>query len=458
MTRTVLRCASALLYVVAASRAGGQTPTPRPAQHPRTRVAPADPAAQPIALEEAIALAQRNAPAAVQARGQVRTGHAEVRSAYGSFIPSITLSGGASRQDGQRLGPSGQLIPYTGDPWSFNDGLSATVQLFDGGRRFFQLGVAHANVRAADANAIVQRFGTALSVKQQYFAVLSARESEAAAVAQLQQAEQQLRAAVARVRAGAATKSDSLRSLIQVGNARLALVQAQTGVVVANASLTRLVATPFTVTAATADTVVLPAAEPLDSADLARLADVGPPVRQAAAQLAAAGAAHRAAQTPYLPSVDLSYARSGNGTGNILGGGATTGPAYANAFRVSLSYPLFNQFTREEQITRTSATEDNAEAALRDARLLARQNLTQYLAALRTADQRVTIGLASVAAADEDLRVQQQRYSLGASTLIDVLISQTQLNQARADLIKARYDLRVARAQIEAVIGQELRP
>lgn len=59
-------------------------------------------------------------------------------------------------------------------------------------------------------------------------------------------------------------------------------------------------------------------------------------------------------------------------------------------------------------------------------------------------------------AAEEDLRVQQQRYALGASTLLDLLTSQTTLNQARSDLIAARYDYRVAKAQLEALVGREL--
>ena len=62
----------------------------------------------------------------------------------------------------------------------------------------------------------------------------------------------------------------------------------------------------------------------------------------------------------------------------------------------------------------------------------------------------------SVQAAEEDLRVQQQRYTFGSATVLDVLTSQTQLAQARRDLIRARYDLRVARAQLEALIGQDL--
>ena len=52
--------------------------------------------------------------------------------------------------------------------------------------------------------------------------------------------------------------------------------------------------------------------------------------------------------------------------------------------------------------------------------------------------------------------MQQQRYGVGDSTLLDVLTSQTQLDQARSDLIRARYDQRVAKAQLEALVGREL--
>ena len=45
---------------------------------------------------------------------------------------------------------------------------------------------------------------------------------------------------------------------------------------------------------------------------------------------------------------------------------------------------------------------------------------------------------------------------LTRSTLLDVLTSQTELDQARRDLIRARYDRRVARAQLEALVGREL--
>ena len=62
----------------------------------------------------------------------------------------------------------------------------------------------------------------------------------------------------------------------------------------------------------------------------------------------------------------------------------------------------------------------------------------------------------NVRASEEDLRVQQQRYNLGASTLLDVLNSQTALVTARQALIQARLNYRNARAQIEAAIGRDL--
>ena len=70
----------------------------------------------------------------------------------------------------------------------------------------------------------------------------------------------------------------------------------------------------------------------------------------------------------------------------------------------------------------------------------------------------MAVQLISVTAAKEDLRVQQLRYNAGASTLLDVLTSQNQLSQAETALIQARFDARVARARLEALIGQRLSP
>lgn len=410
-------------------------------------------AARPIPLDEAVRLARRNAPAAVQARNSVKQSAASVRTNWSSFLPTISASSGASRSEGQNVGPSGQLVPIT-RPWAGSHGINSNLLLFDAGRRYFDLRAAQSNVDAAEASEISQSFTVALNVKQQYYAVLAARESESAAQRQLEQAQQQLRAAVTRVSAGAATRSDSLRSAIQVGNAQLAILTASNNLATANASLSRLVGSTDFVTAVPADTA-LAVGISVSDAELYTLAEGGPAVRQALAATAAAKQSSRSSKTSYLPTISMRFGANYNSSADAFQlWGDQRNYQYSTSFSVSI--PIFNGLGREETVLRARLAEDNAQASLRDARLNARQQMVQQLGAFRLAEARVQIQLASVVAGEEDLRVQQERYNLGASTLLDLLTSQTTLDQARQALIQARLDARTAKAQIEALIGRDL--
>ena len=411
--------------------------------------------ARPIALKDAVSLAQQNALGAVQARGQVRSAESSVRAARSALFPSLNLTMGQVNQSGDRFDSQGRLVPYLApQPWSYSTGISSTVNLFDGGRRLNEIRRARSDVGAAEANDVSQQFNVALQVKTQYYSILAARESEAAARAQLDQAQEQLKASIARTRAGVATLSDSLRSVVAVGNAQLALITARNNVRVASAALTRLVGSETAVTALPSDTLDL-ALAPIDSASLVGMLDQSPTVRQAQAQLASAQTSVRSARTPYLPTVDLTYNRSGNGFDKYYGIGGQS-LAYTNNFAIRLAYPLFNNYQREDALNRARVNADVADAAVRDARLAAQQTFVQQLGALRTAQQRIALQQVSVDAAREDVRVQQQRYTLGASTLLDLLTSQSTLDAARSALIQARQDFRVARAQLEALVGREL--
>jgi len=183
-------------------------------------------------------------------------------------------------------------------------------------------------------------------------------------------------------------------------------------------------------------------------------------VRQAQANLVAAKAGVKSARTAYLPSVSMSYSYRANQssegfeTGNLW---LLTGQnPNSKSLSFNFSYPLFNQLQRETTVIQAEVQERNAEASLRDSRLAAQEELAQAVGDLRLAQERIRIQQQAVLSGEEDLRVQTERYQLGAATLLDVLTSQTTLNQARLSLIQARFDARIARAQIEALIGREL--
>jgi outer membrane protein len=414
--------------------------------------------ARPITLEEAVTMARTNAPRVIQAAGARRVAQVSRRTAWGELLPNLSVSAGATRQlpsEGERTRvENGTIILLPAQPWSHNIGLNANIDVFTGFRQLFNLQESGARLRAAKIEEIVQRYAATLAVKQSYFDVLAARESEVAALAQLAQAQQQLDVAIGKVKARSATRSDSLRAEIQVRNGRLAVLDARTALEVANASLTRAVGSETSVTAATSERLDVP--EPLvDEATLPALAEQGPLIASAEADVEAAAAARRGTWGNYMPTVSASYQRGGSGVGDefLL---HEEDLSYSGSMRFSLNFPIFNQFQRELAGTQAKVAEENALANLRDARLAVREGLATSVGGYRAAREREESQVATLEAAEEDLRVQRQRYTVGGSTLLDVLASQSQLNQARFDLIRARYDLRIARAQIEALVGRDL--
>ena len=412
-----------------------------------------DAGVRPITLPEAIRLAHQNSPQTVMARNAIDQRESAVRTAWGQFLPNLTLSSGGNRSSGTTLNNQGELVSFT-RPWNFSRGLSSQVTLFDGGARNYNLSAAKAEVAAANADERGARYNVALSVSQAYFAVLAARESQVAANAQLEEAQQNLRSATARLAAGAATRSDSLRSAIQVGNAQLALLSAATNLQNSNASLTRLVGTNFVVTASDADTGQVADFAP-DSAALMTALGQTPEVLAAMISVNSAHSALKASQSSYFPQLSMNFGMSGANTPDNFD--PLTGHfLQSKNMGFSISLNVFNRFSREGQIVNARIAERNAEATLRDIRLANQQQLTQYLGELRLAQTRIQIQQQSVEAAQEDLRVQQQRYQLGATTLLELLTSQTALNTARNALISARRDARIAKANIEALLGRDL--
>ena len=453
MSTTLLSTTTLALLLALGSAAGAQVL--KPGLQPGLTRGPDS--ARKISLDEAIRLAQQNSPLAIQAEGTERTSKAARVSAIGAILPSASLSAGRVIQFGggqTRTNQNGEEVAIASAPTN-STGLSLNMTLFDGGQRLYNLRTAKSQIDAAEANRVAVKYNVALNVKQQYYAVLAAIESEDAARLQMAQANEQFKTSIAKVRAGVATRSDSLRGVIQVGNAQLALINAQSNKEAADASLTRLVGSEVPVTADPKSLQENMAALP-DSAELAALAKNGPAVEQARASLDAAEESRKASKATYLPSLSASYSRTGSGTDPRFGLGNDPF-AYNGRLSFSLSYPIFNNFQREEQVVRAKVAEVNAQATLRDTQLGAQESLTQYIGALRGASQRVAVQVASVAAAEEDVRVQQQRYNIGASTLLDLITSQAALAQAQQALIQARYDYRIARAQLEALVGRELK-
>jgi outer membrane protein len=413
-----------------------------------------------VTLEEAVALALRVQPAVVQAQGDLDVAYAGKRQAIGSYLPTLSFSSGISQNSPDRWNPQTQQYITGQRSVSYSTGLDASLLLFDGLSRMADTKAANATVSSADATLTNQRFQVILQTKQAFFGALAAGELVRVTATQVARAEQQLKISKEKLAAGSAIRSDTLRSTVELGNARLQLLNAQAQLATAEANLARLIGAEGAVRASGAP--ALPSVSALDTAAL-RLEVVSrsPSVQAAEAQARAADAQVGVARAQYLPTLRASFSQNWAGAQNdtwLSPGAIADWPRLGNSWslRFNLSWPLFNGFSRETAMTRSLAGRKAAEARAAEARRQANAAFTQQLAALEAAAQQLAIAEASRTAAEEDLRVQQERYRLGAATIVDVLTSQVSLGQAEVNLVQARLDLLLAKAQIEALVGREL--
>jgi outer membrane protein TolC len=404
-----------------------------------------------VTLEEAIRLAERVTPNVIQAQGTVRNADAQLRAARGQYFPSLTASSNAQRSfsEFQAQNSSGQIS--SGSNTNVSMGLSASVDLFTGFRRGADMRAARATGDAADATLIDARFQSELNTTQEFFNALYAAQLVGVRQAGVRRAEEQLKISVAKLASGSATRSDSLRSLVTLGTARLQLVTAQSTQAQAEANLGRLIGVEQRV-AASDDSSFYQVLTQVDSSALRTEAESrSPRVQSTLATREAARASLAASRSTYWPTVSLNgaynYAGNNNNDFTLLNSRSVT---------LQLSWPIFNRFTRERNIVTQESNLDVAEANAADVRRQIQASLTTQLALLDAARLRIEITQISVRAAEEDLRVQQERYRLGAATIVELLTSQETLAQAEVDAVNARFDYLRAKAQIEALIGRPL--
>jgi outer membrane protein len=408
-----------------------------------------------LTLSEAIARANRVQPSVVQAFGTVRNAEARQRSATGAFFPSLSLNSGIGRsfsEGPQRVDPNtGQVISGNSTNQSITNSISSNVDLFTGFRRGNEKKAANANRSFAEASLANALNNQQFATTNQFFDVLGAQELLRVREASVRRAEEQLKVSVALLHAGRGIRPDSLRSVVTLGNAQLQLINAQTALATAEANLGRLVGEDGPV-GAVEDTTLYALLPSVDTSALRReVIDQAPSVKSAEASALSARAAVNVAKAAYFPTLNLSANFSLNTSRandyDFLQG---------RQFNLGLSWPIFNRFQREQSIVTSQTNAETARANAAESRRLVLASLTADLAALEAARLRITISQTSVLAATEDLRVQQERYRLGAATIVDVLTSQEALNQAEVDAVTARFDYVRARAQISALIGRPL--
>ena len=120
---------------------------------------------------------------------------------------------------------------------------------------------------------------------------------------------------------------------------------------------------------------------------------------------------------------------------------------------IGLRWNLFNGFSDRARIEESKSALRQSQAEQERAGSAIRLQVRRAYADLRAAAQRIDVAKASVAEAEESLRITQNRYETGLSNVTDLLRTETAVLEARTRHLAAIHDQRIAAAMLELAAG-----
>lgn len=479
-----------------------------------------------LTLDDAIRLARANNPNFLSQQNDQAVSDWRVREAYGSFLPSVTAGASVSYQEpGVQTFGTVNLGSQSTD-W-YSSGYRLSLSWSVNGNSLFGVPNARAAQRATAAGIDAQAFTLESAVTQQYMAALRADEALAVAERQLDRAEQNLQIVRTRVESGAAAGTEGKQAEVDRGRAQVAVIQAEQAL--RNQKLRLMeqigVAMESGVELSSGFEIFEPrwTREELTSYAL----ESHPSLMATVAQENAARAGVRQARSQYFPSLNLSTnfigftnealnqefllgraaqdARAGynsclrwkaiqDGLGTELPGldlsDGCGSPELTEAQRqavlqsndvfpfdftksplsltASVSFPVFQGFSRERSVEAAQAAQKDAQYARRAEELRLRRAVTEAYNAVIAAWEVVQIEERNRELAEQRLEAARQRYSIGAapsqgaassgSTFLELLDAQTSMSTAERDYLNAVYDFHQWLAALEDATGRRLRP
>ena len=416
----------------------------------------------PLTLPEAVSMALRKNPLRKAAIADTRISAAVIREARSQLMPKIMFTESAARGNDPVFVFSSRLRQQnftladlalnrlnTPTPLSnFSSRLSGQWSLFDGLQSWF--GVSRAKYMQQAVEQQLDRTDQQLVCQavQAYFGVLLAQRQEQVAEEALKTAQAIEASSRARVESGMAVDSDLLSAQVVTSRRQQELIQTQDVLALARAQLALALGMP-------ADTAYAPQ-ERLEerqfptatAAELeSKALDKRPDLKRVELERTAQAKSVSMAKGALAPRLNLfgswetdSPSPGWNGGNNWIAG-------------AELQFDLFDGNSKRAHIAREKAAQEKA-AAMRDAyrdeiRLEVRKAYYEYHAAR----QQVEVARGAIAQADESLRINQNRYDGGLSTVSDLLQVEEAAHRAKADYWQAVYRVQTSYAGVELATG-----
>ena len=407
-----------------------------------------------LTLAQATELAVKNNLQTVLARERIMQARGERGTVFSLLLPNI--SGGAS-QSNMTLnlaaeGFTSSLIPgipaFLGPFSVFDARIRLTQSIVNlAAIRQYQAGKYGVELAGEQARFAAQQVMTAAALS--YVEVLASEEAVANAKANLQLAQTLLDLATNQHNAGLATGLDVARAETRLANQQVQLAQAQTSLDTARLDLLRVAGLPLSTNLCLADPLRFTPAEHADAVPtvqsaLAERSDL----KVAQQQLKIAATQRKATAAGWAPT--LSFA--GDYGTSAVKPNDTSLPT--RSVGVRLDVPVFNGGRTHAEVQTAASRERQAAAQASDLKLAIEKDVRQALDNLVTRETQVRAAQTALSLATRELELSRDRFANGIADNIEVVTSQTALENARQTLVTSLAQFNVARLNLAAAVGR----
>jgi outer membrane protein len=400
---------------------------------------------QTITFDQAVRLALEQNVALQQMENQTEIQAINVSRQRMNFFPTLSIGSQGRQRYGRTFSEAeGQIVNEARD---FGLGVDASVNLFRGFGDVASYERAQLQLEAGTSNLEWQRQTTVFNVMSTYLTLIERREVIGIREEALEAQRQQLAQIEQFTAVGTRPISDLYQQQAQVASFELELLQAQRLYQLSEASLIQLLQLdPFgnyAFEAPDVDELEL-AIESYQPGQLLREAfDRRRDIEARQYAIEAADRNIRAARSTIWPSLNLS---GGVGSNYSDVRALSFSDQFfrdnrSGSFTLSLSFPVFDRFSTRNNVQQARVELSNAELALegtrQDVAVQVRQAYLDYL----TAAKRVEVSEVQLTAANQALEAEQERYNLGAATLVELSQARALQVQAASNRVQARYDM-----------------
>ena len=422
-----------------------------------------------ITIDQAISIALENNYSLKQAKNELDLAEDLIFSEKADFLPSVSASMNGSRTTGQQFifeRFSEDLDPFVDvSSQSISGGMNASINLFNGFNNILTLKSSQSNKESRTQQYERAKESVIFNTASRYLQVLLDKELLAIAEQNLETSTTQLNQVQAQVELGARPMVDLFNQEAQVANDELVVTQRENTLSLNSLLLIRqleidpLGAYDFVVPDLTLNDL------PWMDVNLRSLVNEALITRSdilsAEASISSLRYQMQVTKNSLLPTLRASAGVSSRYSDQYSIGGNEV--SFSDQFfdqqvnrslGLSFSLPLFNNWNRIYSIQSAEVQLKNAELNLDNSKMQVIQEVSQAYNDYSSYVKQLDASEKSLIASERAFQTQQERYNLGASTLIELTQAQSAFVSAQSSYTQALYNLIFQEKLLDFYLGK----